>query len=124
MGRREVSTYPSSARCHSCDGRLGDVRHAADIPAGIAGSTGEFTASALDADMPALSRTCAIVAQGRHLDFPRFVLDGRRQGVTIPLRVNRMGRYFVISVDFGQDASRKVRGPVVSVSYFEGAELV
>ena len=33
---QSVSTYASTARFRSGDGRLGDVRHAADIPLGVA----------------------------------------------------------------------------------------
>ena len=37
----EVSSYPSTALFRSGDGRLGEVRHAADIPAGLARNKGE-----------------------------------------------------------------------------------
>ena len=41
-GRQKVATYPSSARFRFGDGRLADVRHAAGIPADIAGSQGDI----------------------------------------------------------------------------------
>ena len=52
-GYQEVSTYPSSARFRFGDGRLGDVRRAADIPVGVAGGEGASTAFVLDVDIPA-----------------------------------------------------------------------
>ena len=44
------------ARFRLGDGRLGEVRRAADTPAGFAGRRGKFTAFALEADIPALLR--------------------------------------------------------------------
>ena len=55
-GSQRVSAYPSKARLRVGDGPVGDVRRAADIPAGIAGNNGEFTALAPGADIPALWR--------------------------------------------------------------------
>ena len=52
-GRPRVSTYPTSARFRFGDGRVGDVRHSADIAGGFAGNEGESAAFALEADMPA-----------------------------------------------------------------------
>ena len=52
----------------------------------------KFTAFALDAEIPASSRKCAMEALGGQLDFSRDVLALRKQGVTISLRVNRTGR--------------------------------
>ena len=49
-GRQKAPDYASSARLG--DGRLGEVRHTAGIPAGIAGSADSFTPFALDADIP------------------------------------------------------------------------
>ena len=100
------------------DGCLGEVRHADDIPAGIAGNTGNFTASAPDAEIPALLRKGALVALGGQLDFPRDGLALRKQGVQIPRRMNTTGHYILCVFDFGKDASGKVRGPVASASYF------
>ena len=48
-----VTTYPAWARFKFGDGRMGDVRFAADITAGTAGARGNFAASALDADSTA-----------------------------------------------------------------------
>ena len=50
---RKVSAYPSSAQFRFGDGRGDEVRHAADTLVGIPGSKGEFSAFALDADIPA-----------------------------------------------------------------------
>ena len=46
-GFPRVSTYPACARFRFGDWRLGEVRHSADIPAGIAGNQKKFTACAL-----------------------------------------------------------------------------
>ena len=51
--RQKASIYPSSVRFRSGDGRRGEVRRAAGIPAGAAGDKGEFTALVLDVDIPA-----------------------------------------------------------------------
>ena len=50
---RRVPAYPSKAGFRFGDGRLGDVRHAAYVPAGIPGSKDRFTAYVPDADIPA-----------------------------------------------------------------------
>ena len=55
-GIPRVSTYPSKARFRFANGRLGDVRQAADIPLGVAGAQVKFTAFAPDADIPTLLR--------------------------------------------------------------------
>ena len=55
-GYRKVSPYPSSARLRFGDGRLSEVRQAADISVGIAGSKANFNALVLDTDIPALLR--------------------------------------------------------------------
>ena len=49
--------------------RLGEVRHAADIPEGIAGNKSKSTAFATDAEIPALLRKGAMEAPGGHMDF-------------------------------------------------------
>ena len=74
LGRRgipRVATYPSRERFRFGDGRLGEVRYAADIPAGIAGNRGVSTAFVLDADIPALSRRGSMEALGGQLGFFR-----------------------------------------------------
>ena len=73
--------YLACARLKSGDGRLGEVRCAADIPAGIAGNPGKFTASVLDASTLALLRRGAPEALGGHLDFSRNISALRKQGV-------------------------------------------
>ena len=59
-----VTTCPSQTRFRFGDGRLGVVRHAADIPLGIVGNEGALTASALDGYSPALLRKGAMEALG------------------------------------------------------------
>ena len=63
-GFQRVSIYPSKARFRFGDGRLGEVRPAADIPVGIAGNMDKFNAFVLDAHIPALVRKGAIEALG------------------------------------------------------------
>ena len=63
-GFPRVATYPSNAKFRRGDGRLGEVRHAADIPVRIAGNKGKFTAFALDGDSPALLPKVAMEALG------------------------------------------------------------
>ena len=70
-GIPRVATYPSKARFRFGDGRLGEVRYAADIPAGIAGNRGVSTAFVLDADIPALSCRGSMEALGGQLGFFR-----------------------------------------------------
>ena len=89
LGRREiprVTTYPSQARFRFGDGRLGEVRHAADIPVGIARSRRMLTASLLEADIPALLREGAAEELGGQLGFLRGSLNLRRQGALYPER--------------------------------------
>ena len=64
MGLPRVSTYPAQARFEFGDGRMGDVRFAANITVGIAGAEGNFTAFVLDADIPASLRKGALEALG------------------------------------------------------------
>ena len=111
-----VTTCPSRARFRFGDGRLGEVRRAADSPVWVAGNKGKFTAFVLAADIPSLWRTGGMEALAGQLNFSRDTLVLREQGATIPLRVNRMGHFSLSVVDFGKDSSKKVRGPVVSAS--------
>ena len=53
-GCQKASPDPSAARVRFGDGRLGEVRRAADILVGIAGKKGIFAAFASDAGAPAL----------------------------------------------------------------------
>ena len=50
---------------------MGDVRFAADAPAGIAGGRGKFTISLLDADISALFRERALESAEGHLEYPQ-----------------------------------------------------
>ena len=121
-GLQRVTAYPSKARFLSRGERLGEVRRAADIPAGIAGAQGVFTACVLDANIPALLRESAAEALGGQLDFSRDLVVLLQQTVAISLRVNRMGRYFLRVVDFVVDSSRKVWVPVAPAFFFEIAK--
>ena len=67
------------------------VRFAADTPVGISGCRRKFTAFALEAEIPALSREGATEALGGQLDFSRDVLTLRKQGADIPPKVNQTG---------------------------------
>ena len=71
-GRRGVSIFPSSARFRFRfrDGHLGDVRHSADIPVGIAGNQGKFIVCASRA--PALGR---LGGTGRVIGFRAGFVD-------------------------------------------------
>ena len=113
-GFQRVSTYPSKARFRSGDGRVGEVRHASDIPAGVAGNTGKFAAFALDADITAPLRDGAMEALGGQLDSPRDSSVLLKRGLPIPLRVDRAGRYILGVVDFGKDASTRAGNPAAS----------
>ena len=98
-GAPRVSTFPPSARFRFGDGRVGEVPHAADIPAGAAGSKGEFVAFGLEADIPAFSRKGALEALGGDLDFSRDISTLLKQRAEILLRVSRTGHYISRGVD-------------------------
>ena len=106
-GIPRVTTYPSKARSRFADGRLGEVRHAADIPVAIAGYRGMRTAFVLEADIPALLRKGAMEAIGGQLDFLHGSFNLRRRGAQIPPRVNRAGRCILSEVDFRRGPSRR-----------------
>ena len=93
------------------------ARHAAEIPAGVAGFSGKFTAFVVGADIPALLRKGAKEELGWQLDFSRDPLVFLKHGAKIPIRVNRMGRYFLSVVDFGKDATWRVCCPAASASF-------
>ena len=63
-GIPRATTFPSEARFRFGDGRLGEVRHEADISLGGAGNRGKFTAFAPEANIPAFSRKGAMEALG------------------------------------------------------------
>ena len=118
-GLLQVSVNQSKARFRFGDGRQGEVRHAADETVVIAGTQGAFTASALNADIPASLCEGAINALGGQFGFSRDLLVSRSIGVPIPLRVTRMGHYVLSAFDFGKDPSGRARDPVNSASFFE-----
>ena len=76
LGRRGIprrpAANPSQARFRFGDGRLGGVRRAADIPVGIAGNKGMYTARVPEGDTPELLRAGAAEAPGRQMDFARL----------------------------------------------------
>ena len=117
-GVHRVSTYQSEERFRFGGGRLCAVIHAADVLVGIAGNTGNFTASTPDADSPALLRKGAMEAPGGQLDFLLDSLVLPKRGIAIPLRAGRTGHHILSVADFGKDASRKARSPVVSAPIF------
>ena len=92
------------------NGRLGGVRRAADITAGIAGNSGAFAEFVLDKDILALLRKGATEALGGQLDLLRGSFVLRRQGVKIPLMVNLVGQNILGVVDFRKDPSRSAPG--------------
>ena len=63
-GIPRAATHPSRARSRFGDGRLEEVRHAADIPSGTDGNRGKIAAFVLEADIPALLRKGAMEALG------------------------------------------------------------
>ena len=95
---------------------MGEVRRAADIPAGVAGRTAKFTAFVLDADMLAFLRKGASEALGRQQDSSRDFPTLSKQGMSILLRVSRMRDYNLGAVDFGEDPSKTARGSAVPAS--------
>ena len=80
-GVRRTEASPAWARFKLGDDRFGELRCAADIPAGIAGITGRLTAVVLEADIAALLRKGGLEAPGKQLAFPRNILALRKQGV-------------------------------------------
>ena len=64
MGPRRVATYPAQARFTFAGSRMGDVRFAADIAAGIAGAKSNSAASVSDTDIPALLGEGVLEAPG------------------------------------------------------------
>ena len=69
MGPPRVPTYPAQERFKFGEGRMGDVRFAADKTRGIAGAKGNSTAFVLDADIPALFRKMVSESLGGRPDF-------------------------------------------------------
>ena len=79
--------YLARARLKFGDGRSGEIRCAADIPAIIAGNRGVFTAFVLGAATPALSRKGALGTLGGQLGFSRDISTLRKRGVEGPHRI-------------------------------------
>ena len=102
MGFLRVRPYPAIARFKFGDGRVGEVKYAADIKVGTAGCRGAFTAVALETGIPALLRKGAIESLGGRSDFERDILTIRNRGAGNSLKVNEMGRYVVCVVAFSK----------------------
>ena len=102
MGFPKVMPNPTMARFKFGDGRVGEVKHAADIKVGSAGRKGAFTAFVLDADIPALLRKGVLEALGGQLDFDRGIMAIRKRGVDDPLSVNEMGHHVLRAVAFAK----------------------
>ena len=104
-GSPAVSTYPARATFKFGDGRPGEVCHAADIAAGVAGVKGMFTAFVLDSDTPALlSKGALETLQGR-LDFAGHALTLGTDGKAILLQMIDAGHYFLSVADFSRLSS-------------------
>ena len=109
----QISTYPACKRFLSVDGRLGEVRRAADITVGIAGRGGAATAVALEADIPALLRKGALEALGAQSDAASGVSTLR----------NQMGHYAPSVVAFGDGPPGRGRGPKLADPLSEWASV-
>ena len=115
---QRITTSRASARFRFGGGRRGEVRHAADIPVGIAGIKSKFAAFAPGADTPASLREGDLDASSGRLDVPRDTSNLRERWADTPLRVKRAGHYIPSAADFGENQPRKPQGPRVSASYF------
>ena len=100
-------------------GYRSEVCRAAYIPVGVAGNWGMLVAFVTGAEIPALLRKGAMEAPGWRLDFLRGPLTLRRQGVQIPLRMNRVGRDILSAVDSrGDPSGRAPKRPEAAASFF------
>ena len=109
-GFPKVAAFPSKARFLFGDGRLVEVRHAADIPVWVA-------ALVLDGGAPALLCKGAMEALGGQLASFRGSLLLRRPRVRIPPRASSAGQFILSAVDFRRGPSRSAsRCPEVSAS--------
>ena len=118
MGSPKAAPYPAMARFKFGDGRLGEVRHAADIEVGIARRRGALAAFVLGTGLPALLRNGALEALGGQLDCKREILTIRTHGVDIRLTVNEVEHYVLSVVASGRGPSCVDRGPNLAASYF------
>ena len=119
FGLPEVLPYSATARSKFGDGRMGEVKHAADIMVGIAGCKGALAGFAPDADIPAFLRKGALEALGGQLEFEHDILTVRKRGVLAPLRVNAMGHYVLRVVEFSKRPPCSDPVPNLAASYFE-----
>ena len=79
---------------------MGDVRFAADITVGTAGTPGRFATFVSDSRIAASLCKEALGALGGQLDGHRDILTSGFLGVDIPLNVNDMWRYILSAVAF------------------------
>ena len=120
-GSPRVSTYPACARFKSGGGRHWEVRLAADIPVGIAGSIGKLAAILLEADIPSFLSNGTLMALGGQPDISSDMLSLRKRGADIPLKIDQMRHYVLSVVAFGDGCSKFGRGPMFGAPYFEWA---
>ena len=87
-----VTAYAACARYKFGDGRLGEVRRAADISAGIAGSRGKFAPSATETEgISAFLRRGALGGVGGRSGLFRDISSLRKQEEAIPLKAHQVG---------------------------------
>ena len=79
---------------------MGDVRFAADIKVGIAGTPGSFATFVLGSCIAASFCEEALESPGGQLDGHRDILTSGFRRVDIPLKVNDMWRYILSAVAF------------------------
>ena len=118
-GMGKVRLYPSAARFKFGDGKIGEVRFAANIVVGIAGCKGTFTAFVTDAEIPALLCKGALEALGAQLDFANDTMWLGRHGICVPLGLNAMGHYVMSEAEFDTGRPKRTRDPSFPASYFE-----
>ena len=119
QGIEKAHLYPADARFKFGDGRIGEVRYAADITVGIAGRKGSFTAFVLDAEIPALLCKGALEALSAQLDFAKGTLWLERHGICVPLGLSDMGHYAMSVAEFRKGRPKRTRDPLLSASFFE-----
>ena len=83
QGFAEAAPYTSAAQFKFGDGRIGEVKRAADFKVVNAGCQGAFAKFVLGAEIPALLRKGALEALGAQLDFEKDTLPLLRHGVCV-----------------------------------------
>ena len=93
FGTPPAKPYPDRARFKLGNGRPGEVRYAADFSFGLAAACGDFAASLIDADIPALLREGAPQSLGGQLAFYRKNFDFGQIGDRRPVKSGRAGPF-------------------------------